>query len=134
MAAHVAAKSAPVPRLEELVELERKWIEALLKRERATLDHLLSENFLVFTPAGKFNKVQCLEAISNGDLLLESITSEEATVRDYGVEAIVGGIVKLKGRYMGADFSGLYAYRCSQARLDNEESSRILIAEVNVIP
>ncbi|HKZ80727.1 MAG TPA: nuclear transport factor 2 family protein [Pyrinomonadaceae bacterium] len=134
MAAHVAVKSAPLPRLEELAELERKWIEALLKRDRETLDHLLAENFLVFTPTGKLNKGQCLDQMSSSDLVLESIVNEDAVVRDYGVEAIVSGIVKLKGRYKGVDLTGRYAYRCSQARLDSEESSRILIADVKVIP
>ena len=131
MAAHVAVKSAPVPRLEELVELERRWVEALLKRDRSSLDRLLSENFLVFTSAGKLNKSQCLDEVSSGKLLIETIDCEDAVVRDYGVEAIVSGIVKLTGRYNGTDLNGKYAYRCSQARLDNED--RILIADLKVL-
>jgi len=97
--------------------LQDQWSEAAHNRDAATLNSLLSDYLVVVTPIGKLNKAQCVDELTRGDLTLESITCEEAVVRDYGAEAVVSGIANVKGQYKGRDISGQFRYRWSQLYL-----------------
>ena len=118
---------------QEVTKLEREWVEAALSRDAVALDHLLADNFLVTSPFGKLNKAQCIEEINRGEMAFESISREDAIVRDYGDEAVVSGIVKVRGRYKGRDISGHYRYRYSEAYVKCPGRWQLLTGQVNRI-
>jgi ketosteroid isomerase-like protein len=135
MASQMAVQTAPLLSLmaQEVAKLQREWTEAALHGDTGTLNQLLSEDFIVMTPVGELNKAQCMEEIERGDLKFESITCEDAVVRDYGDAAVVSGIVTVKGQYQGRDISGQYGYRSSEAYLKNPMRWQILTGQVRHI-
>ena len=63
--------------------LEHEWVEAVVRRDVAALDRILAEGFIATTPDGTVTKVQYLENLRSGELVLDSVTYDDATLRDY---------------------------------------------------
>ena len=63
--------------------LEHEWVEAVVRRDAAALDRILAEGFIAATPDGNVTKVQYLENHRSGELILDSVTYDDATLRDY---------------------------------------------------
>jgi imidazolonepropionase-like amidohydrolase len=94
---------------QELRDLVRKWDEANVKGDVATLDYLLADEF---TFVGGPDKAQYLASIKSrsADTLVEAAVSENVQVQIYGETAIVVGLDSVKGKTEGQAYEQRWLY------------------------
>lgn len=94
---------------QELMRLEREWVQAGIKRDASVLDRIEADDYTFTAPEGMvFTKAQDMATITSGDLTVESADIDDMKVRLYGDTAVVTGRLTMKGRYKGKDISGQY--------------------------
>jgi ketosteroid isomerase-like protein len=77
---------------EPLHDLDRRWIEAEVDGDTATLDGLATEDFALVGPAGfVLSKQQWLDRYRDGDLRTRALQFDEAATRVYGDTAVTIG-------------------------------------------
>jgi ketosteroid isomerase-like protein len=85
--------------------------EAQVKRDMATLDRLLADDFILTRANGVVaNKAQNLADVQSGERSFTSYKNDDVRVRLYGDAAVVTGQVVSSGTYKGQDFSGRFRY------------------------
>ena len=105
------AKSNSAEQVEQaLMKMERNWTDAALKKDTATLDKILADDWVGLGPAGSLTKAQLLADLKSGDLKLESETLGEMKVRVFGDTAVVTGSDDEKSSYKGKDSSGHHVW------------------------
>ena len=68
-----------------LLDLQHRWVEALVKADTAALDTILVDSYADTDESGsRFGKPGVLAALKSGDLKLASITLLETHVHRYG--------------------------------------------------
>ncbi len=78
--------------LEQLHELDRRWTQAEVDGDTATLDVLAVNDFTLVGPAGfVLSKRQWLERYRDGDLRTRTLHFEQAATRVYGDTAVTIG-------------------------------------------
>ncbi len=108
------AGAAPSHDVRGATTLEHEWVEAVTKRDTAMLGCILAEDFIIMTPFDVITKTQCLKDLSSGALVLDSVSCDDVTLRDYGTEAVVYGTATVKAHYRGHDISGQYEYQYTE--------------------
>jgi ketosteroid isomerase-like protein len=93
-----------------LLKMERDWTEALLKKDAATVDKILADDWVFQGPAGTQTKAQALSELKSEDSKFDSITQGDMKVRVFGNTAVVTGSDDEKSSYKGKDTSGHYAW------------------------
>jgi ketosteroid isomerase-like protein len=93
-----------------LTQMERDWTEASLKKDVATLDKILADDWVGQGPTGLATKAEALADLKSGDNKLESITLGGMKVRVFGDTAVVTGSDDEKSSYKGKDTSGHYTW------------------------
>lgn len=93
-----------------LIELERKWMEALKLRDASALSQLISDDFTLISPrlvisAGDRDKY--FRHVAR-ELNLDSYAFEDLTVRLYGRAAVISGRLKQTASAAGEDWGGSY--------------------------
>jgi ketosteroid isomerase-like protein len=92
---------------QELMRLEVEWVEAVKQHDKVALGRLLSNDFVVVDELGRvINKTQYIDG--SADVIIESYSYDEVTVRGYGTTAVVTARWTLRGSYKGHDLSGEY--------------------------
>ena len=96
---------------QEVLSVEREYLDAHVRRDRATLDRILADGF-TFRHCGSYitNKAQRLALMDNPDLSFLSIDTADVDVRIDGDEAFVTGRAVVRGRYKDREFTSP-AYR-----------------------
>lgn len=91
----------------EVRDAENRFFEALLLGDRAGLDRILDNDFLLIDvmTGSEVPKSALLDVVGSRQLVFEAIARIDARVRSYGGTAIVTGQTRMKGRYGGASFS-----------------------------
>ncbi len=80
---------------------------ALSANDTAALDKMWADNYEFVSADGQImTKAERIEAISSGDMKLESITFDDVNVRSYGDAAVATARVTQKGTLKGKDTSG----------------------------
>ena len=95
---------------EQLMQTERDWTEAGLKKDAAALDKILADDWVGQGPPGTVTKAEALADLKSGDNKLESITLGDMKVRVLGDTAVVTGSDDEKSSYKGKDTSGEYVW------------------------
>lgn len=93
-----------------LMQMERDWTEAALKKDAAALDKILADDWVGQGPTGVATKAQTLTELKSGDYKLESQTLGDMKVRVFGDTAVVTGSDDEKSSYKGKDTSGHYTW------------------------
>jgi ketosteroid isomerase-like protein len=93
-----------------LMQMERDWTAAALKKDTATLDKILADDWAGQNPAGVATKGETLADLKSGDAKLESETLGDMKVRVFGDTAVVTGSDDEKSSYKGKDTSGHYTW------------------------
>jgi len=93
-----------------LMQMERDWAEALLKKDVATLDKIVADDWVIQDPGGAGTKAQALAEIKSGDSKYDSYMTGEMKVRVFGDTAIVTSSDDEKSSYKGKDTSGHYTW------------------------
>jgi hypothetical protein len=88
--------------VQPILELQHRWVEALLKADPAALDMILVDSYVDTDESGcRFDKAGILAALKSGDLKLTSITLLETRVDRYGNSAVLTGTSAQTGAFQG---------------------------------
>jgi ketosteroid isomerase-like protein len=93
-----------------LMQMERDWTDAALKKDAAALDKILADDWVGQGPTGIATKAQALADLKSGDNKLDSQTLGEMKVRVFGNTAVVTGSDDEKSSYKGKDTGGHYVW------------------------
>ena len=106
----VAAASKNETVEQEILKIERQWIDASVKGDIAALDKIEADDYIIIDPSGTIStKAEDMKNIKSGDLKFDSMEMFESKVRVYGNAAVVTAKTHVKGNYKTADISGDYS-------------------------
>lgn len=85
-----------------LIDVENKWVDALVKSDFATLDSILADTYVdTDEHSHRGGKEDVLSFLKSGDLKLESIKLSDMQVHGYGDAAVVVGSSAQTGSFLG---------------------------------
>jgi len=94
-----------------LMQMERDWSEAGPKKDAATLDKILADDWVAQTSDGTQTKAEALAELKSLDYKLDSVTQVgDMNVRIFGDIAVVTGRQDEKSSNKGKDTSGRYIW------------------------
>jgi ketosteroid isomerase-like protein len=103
-------------------KLEDVWRQAQLSGDAATMDKLLSEDYVGINMNGQVvTKMQQLERMRNRQLLLTKIDLDDVKVKLIGTTAIVTSRAEIEGTNEGVSVLGTYRYTRIYSRMPNGE-------------
>ena len=104
------AKGASVE--QELIKLENDWNDAMVKRDMAALNRIVTDDWTTIDPDDGtiMTKAQSLADLKSGEDAYTSAVGDEWKVRVYGDAAVVLGRLTGKEQYKGKDVSGQYRF------------------------
>jgi ketosteroid isomerase-like protein len=95
----------------ELLALETSWDDALVQKDRAALDRIIADDFVLIAADGQLaNKRRLLETIVSPDLQLDAFKTEDVLVRVYGEVAILTGYFRQTGSFKNSRFASTSRY------------------------
>lgn len=96
---------------DEVRRTELNWGVAFERKDLATLDRLMADEYILTDPLGNVRtKAESLAAIQTNEVNFESSESDDVKVRISGDTAVVTGRSTFRGRYKGWSMSGRYQY------------------------
>jgi ketosteroid isomerase-like protein len=96
---------------DEVRRVEIEWGDAFERRDFATLDRIMADEYILTDPLGNVRgKAESLAALETNEVLFESTKSDDVKVRINGDTAVVTGRSTFKGRYKGWSMAGRYQY------------------------
>jgi ketosteroid isomerase-like protein len=103
---------ADAPSVEQnLMQMERDWTQAGLKKDAATLDKIIADDWVAIGFDGKtVTKAELMADLKSGASATQSIELGAMKVRVFGNTAVVTGSDTEKSTYKGKDSSGKYLW------------------------
>jgi ketosteroid isomerase-like protein len=96
---------------QELRKVEREWDAAIVSRDVAALDRILSEDFRYIDSAGDVHsKNDIVQGVKSSEAVIEPFETEDVQVRIYGDTAVLTGRFMQKASYQGKTYSGQFRY------------------------
>ena len=93
---------------QQLREMNDEWVKALVRRDAATLDRIMADDFFFAYPMEGDDKAQFIGDVVSGDVRVDHLTRDNTSVRIWGNTAILTGKDSATWSYKGRDFSGHY--------------------------
>ena len=91
---------------EELLKLEKTFAAAIVKNDLEGIGRLVTDDWIIIDPNGEIvDGARFFEVIKSGALTHDMMESEDFRVRVYGDSAVVTGLTRTKGKFMGQEFS-----------------------------
>ncbi|HJX92584.1 MAG TPA: nuclear transport factor 2 family protein [Pyrinomonadaceae bacterium] len=91
---------------EEVLNLEKEFAQSIIKNDAEAIGRFLADDWVIVDPdGGIIDRSHFLAAIKSGALTHEIMESDDVSVRIYGDTAIVMGLTRTKGKFMGQDFT-----------------------------
>ena len=91
---------------EELLKLEKEFARAIVKNDAEAIGQFLADDWVIIdADGGIIDKARFLGVVESGALTHEMMESDDVEVRIYGDSAVVSGLTRTKGKFMGQDFS-----------------------------
>jgi len=91
---------------EELLKLEKEFAEAIVKNDLEGVERLVVDDWIIIGPDGEIvERARFFEVIKSGAMTHDAMESEDFRMRIYGDSAVVTGITRTKGKFMGQEFS-----------------------------
>ena len=107
VAASAAAEDVPAT----ITQLEKEWVAAIPKKDAATLERLLADEFAGTSPtAHTYTKTNALDDLKNAKYVVDSMELDDVSVNVYGNVAVAFTSQEEKSHYAGTDTSGHYHY------------------------
>lgn len=92
-------------------QIEIDWGVAFERRDMATLDRLMADEYILTDPLGQLRtKTETLAAIETNEVDFQSTQSDDVNVTIYGDTAVITGRSTFRGRYKGWSMTGSYQY------------------------
>ena len=96
----------PAEAEKELLKLEKVFAEAIVKNDVEGIGRLVTDEWIIIGPDGEIvDRARFFEVIKSGALAHDMMESEDFRVRVYGDSAVVTGVTRTKGKFMGQEFS-----------------------------
>ena len=95
---------------EQLKKIEEDWATAYVKRDKAFLQRITSDDFAFIGPDGNMVKKDEYVKSMDGDTVFTAFKVDELKVRVYGDAAVVLGIASITAKAQGEDESGRYSF------------------------
>jgi ketosteroid isomerase-like protein len=106
----VAAADAPSVE-QNLMQMERDWTQAGLKKDVASLDKIVADDWVAIGFDGKtVTKAEVIADLKSGASATQSVELGAMKVRVFGNTAVVTGSDTEKSTYKGKDSSGKYVW------------------------
>jgi len=94
-----------------LVNLENKWVDALVKSDTEALDSIFVDTYVdTDEHSHRSDKQGVLSVLKSGELKLESIRLSDMKVYDYGDAAVVTGSASQTGNFKGQPITGTITF------------------------
>jgi len=91
---------------EEILELERRFGEAMIRNDADAIGRLLSDDWIIIDPdGGVIDKSRFMAVIKSGALKHEAMDSEDIRVRTYSNAATVTAVTHTKTKYLEKEFT-----------------------------
>ena len=91
---------------EELLRVEKEFAEAIVKNDLEGIERLVADDWIIIGPDGEIvERARFFEVIKSGAMTHDAMESEDFRIRVYGDSAVVTGITRTKGKFMGQEFS-----------------------------
>ena len=91
---------------EEILELEKKFGEAMIQNDTDAIGRLLSNDWIIIDPDGSvIDRSRFLAVIRSGALKHEAMDSEDIRVRTYGNTATVTAVTHTRTKYLEKEFT-----------------------------
>jgi len=91
---------------EELLKVEKEFAEAIVKNDLEAIGRLVIDDWIVIDPDGEIvDRARFFAVIRSAALTHDMMESEDPRVRIYGDSAVVTGITRTTGKFMGQEFS-----------------------------
>lgn len=91
---------------DEILELERKFGEAMIQNNADAIGRFLSEDWIIIDPDGRvIDKSRFLSVIKSGALKHVAMDSEDIRVRAYGNSVTVTAVTHTRTKYLGKEFT-----------------------------
>jgi ketosteroid isomerase-like protein len=106
-----ARPSAPTSKIQTeqlLRQMNDEWVKALVRRDEATLERIMAEDFVFTYPLEGDDKTQFISDVTSGDLMVEHLTRHQINVRIFGNTAILTARDSAKWIYKGRTLEGQY--------------------------
>ncbi|WP_255483908.1 nuclear transport factor 2 family protein [Granulicella sp. 5B5] len=105
---------------EEVEALEHQWEKAMLAGDVATMDRLLSDDYLGVTITGDLlTKNQQLDRMRDRQLMMTKLQTTESRIKLIGHIAIVTSLAQISGQMDGKAVDGSFRYTRVYQRLSN---------------
>jgi len=90
----------------EILELEKKFGEAMIQNDTDAIGRLLSNDWIIIDPDGSvIDRSRFLAVIKSGALKHEAMDSEDIRVRTYGNTATVTAVTHTRTKYLDKEFN-----------------------------
>ena len=91
---------------EELLKVEKEFAKAIVKNDLEGIERLVAVDWIIVGPDGEIvERARFFEVIKSGAMTHDTMESEDFRIRVYGDSAVVTGITRTKGKFMGQEFS-----------------------------
>ena len=91
---------------EELLKVEKEFAKAIVKNDLEGIERLVAVDWIIVGPDGEIvERARFFEVIKSGAMTHDAMESEDFRIRVYGDSAVVTGITRAKGKFMGQEFS-----------------------------
>jgi len=91
---------------EELLKVEKEFAKAIVKNDLEGIERLVAVDWIIVGPDGEIvERARFFEVIKSGAMTHDAMESEDFRIRVYGDSAVVTGITRTKGKFMGQEFS-----------------------------
>jgi ketosteroid isomerase-like protein len=103
---------ADAPSVEQtLMQMERDWTQAGLKKDAAAMDKIVADDWVAFSFDGKMEtKAEAMADLKSGASTTQSVELGAMKVRVFGDTAVVTGSDTEKSTFKGKDSSGKYVW------------------------
>jgi ketosteroid isomerase-like protein len=91
---------------EELLKLEKQFAAAIVSNDLEGIGRLVMDDWIIIGGDGEIvDRARFCEVIKSGALTHDKMESENFRVRVYGDSAVITGITRTHGKFMGQEFS-----------------------------
>jgi ketosteroid isomerase-like protein len=109
MSGEPSPKKASKIQTEQLLrQMNDEWVKALVRRDEATLERIMAEDFVFTYPLEGDDRTQFISDVMSGDLIVEHITRHQVNVRIFGSTAVLTSRDSAKWIYRGRTLEGQY--------------------------
>src|SRR5213083_2547104 len=89
-------------------QLNDEWVKAMVRRDSATLDRIMADDFFFTYPLEGDDKAQFIADVTSGDLKIEHIQREPLSVRVFGKTAVLTARDSATWLCHGRELTGQY--------------------------